>query len=207
MGKTNARLRHLVLGLAVAAAAVLVGCAPQANDVAGGGSTGQDEPAAVDFSWSQEADCAMCHAAESASVEDASCQAAMHEQQGVPCSGCHADEAGLATASRRGHDRIFRPCAPEVDFDRRVDVHELPWGPCGACHRNSRERCARGFAGHDGESARASFVAGPRRHRLFRLPPDACRRRCGRACQENLHRMPSRGRIRVRNLSRGTIGR
>lgn len=126
MGKTNARLRHLVLGLAVAAATVLVGCAPQANDVAGGGGTGQDEPAAVDFSWSQEADCAMCHAAESASMEDASCQAAMHEQQGVPCSGCHADEARLATVHEGATTASSAPA--------RLKSTSIDESTCTSCH-------------------------------------------------------------------------
>ncbi|WP_281656136.1 cytochrome c3 family protein [Eggerthella sinensis] len=81
------------------AALAAAGCTPQApSSTEGGNGDAGDQPVAVAFTWSAEADCAMCHAKEDASMTDASCLAATHEQEGNTCSTCHTDVQGLTKA-------------------------------------------------------------------------------------------------------------
>ena len=91
------RLLALIVAGAVAGCLLAAGCAPQPRSVQPAAESEAEEaaqPAA--FTWSADADCAMCHDKEAASQQDAACGAAQHGD--VACVTCHSDEAGLATA-------------------------------------------------------------------------------------------------------------
>lgn len=76
----------------------LMACAPHASDQSGRGVDSNDKAPAVqvDFAWSEESDCGMCHGEESASFDDSTCGAFSHSAD-TTCVSCHADSAKLAS--------------------------------------------------------------------------------------------------------------
>lgn len=94
--KTRATMRcgAAVLVLAALLAVCAAGCAPQANVAPTETADGQEEPIQVDFSWSEDADCGVCHTKEQASFEDQTCGAFLHAD--MTCTQCHADASALA---------------------------------------------------------------------------------------------------------------
>ncbi|WP_270297435.1 cytochrome c3 family protein [Eggerthella sinensis] len=99
---TKNRGDRLAAALAAAALACTViagisGCAPQASspgeNEAGGESEGSET-----FSWSIDSNCAQCHDVEAGSLDDASCLAATHGNEGLECVDCHTGESELSAA-------------------------------------------------------------------------------------------------------------
>lgn len=102
----------------------MTGCAPK-QGVAGQDAS-SDETAKVDFTWSADSDCAMCHSTESDSLIDASCEiSASHGQ--LACSSCHTDTAGLEEAHEGVDPGNYK--AP-----KRLKDSEVPKEACLSCH-------------------------------------------------------------------------
>ena len=97
MGKMSSRMQRFTLGMvAVVVSVAFVGCAPQVNDVSDTQGASKGQPAAVDFTWSSDADCAMCHTGEQESYGNAACEASLHKD--MACIQCHVDESALQAA-------------------------------------------------------------------------------------------------------------
>lgn len=131
MGKDVNRVAR-AMALAVATSALCLtlascGGAPQP----GGGETAADgasKTMASDqaFTWADDADCSLCHAAQSSSLTDSTCQIAANHA-GLECVQCHADDDelvavhdGLALAETKGAKKLSRT---EVNEDACVACH------------------------------------------------------------------------------------
>lgn len=102
----------------------LAGCAPQEG--AAGQSASAGEPSAAGFTWSADADCAMCHATENDSLTDASCEiSASHGQ--LTCASCHTDTAGLEKA----HDGVD---PGNYKAPKKLKDSEVSPDACLSCH-------------------------------------------------------------------------
>ena len=142
MEKSKKRLiASVVAALMLVSALAALGCAPQA---ATGGAGGDGAPpaeagadaeaaAAAAFEWSAESDCATCHSAEGASMEDTACAASAHASQG--CAGCHADASGLEAAHA---DVAMGDRAP-----KRLKSTSVEEATCPGCHGSYEELAAR----------------------------------------------------------------
>lgn len=79
----------------------LAACAPQtsAQQNEAGKDGGEDKAAAiqVDFTWSEESDCSMCHTEEAASFESSACGAFSHASE-TTCMSCHTEVSQIASA-------------------------------------------------------------------------------------------------------------
>lgn len=127
---TTTKTKASAFALLVAAIALVAfcayGCAPQASSEP---TAANDEKAPVlqgDFTFSSDADCSVCHEAESASMSDAACPAANHAAQ--TCTDCHSDLDGLTSA----HDGV----AYGDKVAKRLKSTEVDESTClaQACH-------------------------------------------------------------------------
>lgn len=95
MHKTNALRGMALCAVCLAACLAAASCAPAAPTEA----PRNEEPVLeVDFAWSPDAECGVCHTVQEASLASIPCAAAVAERSDSPCSVCHAEEAGLAQA-------------------------------------------------------------------------------------------------------------
>lgn len=128
-GKSFAKLTAALATGAVVLA--LAACAPQqatTDELADTGANASDEAAAVQIDWSLESDCAMCHGAESASMDDGACPASTHQAQGATCATCHTDEAALTEAhanAQAGAETPSHLSSSDVSQDACLTCHDL----------------------------------------------------------------------------------
>lgn len=113
---------------------VIVGCSPSDADEQSG--TDQEQPAeqsAIDFVWTSDADCSMCHAVESDSMTDSTCLASIHEQQGNTCNTCHTDMTGL--------EKAHEGATPELAEKRATKLRStiIDEEVCFSCHGSYEE--------------------------------------------------------------------
>lgn len=96
--KTKASAFAFLLTAVGLIAACFYGCAPQgSSDSPSAGAGESDAPVMQgDFTFSDDADCAVCHETESSSTTNASCPASNHAAQ--TCIDCHNDTGGLTAA-------------------------------------------------------------------------------------------------------------
>jgi hypothetical protein len=95
-GVRATKVKVFVLFFAVMA--LLVACAPRTQETSESSATDGDDPSiiSVDFTFSADSDCMVCHETESASLTDAACPASDHAT--LTCTDCHTDIDGLTTA-------------------------------------------------------------------------------------------------------------
>lgn len=127
MGIIRSKARCTV-GAFIAVCAVLAcaGCAPHAADSAKAGDARESPIAAVDFTWSSDSDCSMCHTGELESLQDAAFPAAVHEREAVDCATCHSDESKLSAA----HGGAF----PDSKMPTRLKNTAVSEQICLDCH-------------------------------------------------------------------------
>lgn len=114
--------------LLVAAGAV-AGCAPKTHE----GPLAKDNTITVDFTWSADANCAICHATEDESLTSIPCYAALPEQGGNLCATCHTDAAGLKKAHEGATPALAKEKATKL---RDTTIDE---GACFTCHGSYEE--------------------------------------------------------------------
>ncbi len=112
--------------LATVALMLLVGCAPQESAPKSDSNNSSKQPA-VEFVWSADADCAMCHAVENESMTDATCLASTHEKEGNTCATCHTDKTGL----NKAHEGATPEGAEKAKKLRSTTIDE---NVCLSCH-------------------------------------------------------------------------
>lgn len=134
---TKIRRMHLARCLALAMAMLAVaGCAPQSPDAAGAAATtDSDQPLSVEFAWSKDADCSLCHETESASMDDGSYPASIHQREGSTCSSCHDDETGLGAAHAGTSTSAKTPS--------RLSKTAMSEQTCLGCHESRQTLAAR----------------------------------------------------------------
>ncbi|MEG2477158.1 hypothetical protein [Gordonibacter sp.] len=118
-----------MLGLAAVMMILVVGmaaCAPKASDQ-GAKASQENDSVAVDFAWSADSDCSMCHTKEESSQVDATCLLSQHVD--TTCVSCHIDEAAL-TAS---HDKA----TPEKAVRAVLRDTSVDEASCESCHLRS----------------------------------------------------------------------
>lgn len=105
----------------------LLACAPQRAMQSSEAHDSSDSVSAalVEFTWSNDSDCAMCHDRESASFEDPAYGAFVHAAD-VACSTCHANAEGLSSA----HEGATAEKAAQATL-RATTVQEQS---CESCH-------------------------------------------------------------------------
>ncbi|WP_158544554.1 cytochrome c3 family protein [Eggerthella sinensis] len=127
MRANRMRLRRSVLVLGVVAligGASVAGCAPQQP-----GSSGEKNAAAaeaVSVSWSPTVDCMVCHVDQASSMDDATCLAGAHVSEGLTCSSCHGDDAGLASV----HEGV----TTDDKTPKRLKTTKVTNDGCLSCH-------------------------------------------------------------------------
>lgn len=99
----SALRRLAIAGMAIALTGTLAACAPQqATEGQGLSDTSAEgeEPGAMegDFTFSMDADCAVCHTGEGSSMDDTACLVGTADHESMTCSSCHGDEAALTEA-------------------------------------------------------------------------------------------------------------
>lgn len=124
MGHMRGSARLVLCAACVAGVLAFAGCAPQAPSE--GSRPDRSTPVDVEFAWSAEADCSMCHADEAASMTMAGYPAATHEAEGETCASCHADNAALASA----HEGAL----PSSTMPKRLTKTKVDDTLCLACH-------------------------------------------------------------------------
>ena len=145
MGKTtqlNSQLIQVgIFGATIALVGMLAACAPapaatsasaESGDAPASSQAAADQAetqvAAMEFAWSPEADCTMCHSAEADSLTDATCQiSASHGD--LQCVQCHADTDGLTAA----HEKVE---ASDTKGAKRLKKTEVSSDACLACHQS-----------------------------------------------------------------------
>lgn len=91
-------------------------------------SSASDDTAAVQVEWSLDSDCTMCHATESASMDDSACPASTHQAQGATCATCHNDEAALTQAhanAQAGAETPTHLSSSDVSQDACLTCHNM----------------------------------------------------------------------------------
>jgi hypothetical protein len=94
---TNGATFVLICAAAVVLAACIQGCAPRPLESSGSAET-DDSLATLlgDFTFATDAECAVCHDTEGASLADSACPASNHAT--FACTDCHSDIDGLVGA-------------------------------------------------------------------------------------------------------------
>ena len=119
-------LATMLLACVVAAIVSLSACAPQSGSVqAEGGSSDAAKQDPVAFTWSEDSDCATCHATESGSFSDAKCLAGS-QHQSVACVTCHADKDALSAA----HEGV----SATDKMPEKLKATEVSSAACLSCH-------------------------------------------------------------------------
>lgn len=127
MFKGNKQL--LLLAIAVAVVGCLVGCAPQKQASENDPHAHDDNTAStemVDFEFSQDSDCTLCHTVESESMDDAACLAGLGSHATIECLTCHEFDTSLEKA----HEDVSVGDSPRSSL-KRTQVNETA---CLACH-------------------------------------------------------------------------
>lgn len=116
----------VLMAFFVAAVLSLSGCAPQESSNGAGKQSNEAEAATQTVAWSADSDCSTCHEAESKSLEDSSYLCSTHDQQGLSCMSCHADESALSDAHAKAKDLTKTATKlKKTDVDASV---------CESCH-------------------------------------------------------------------------
>ncbi|MEG0375722.1 MAG: cytochrome c3 family protein [Raoultibacter sp.] len=121
---THNKVLSAMLFCLILATSLIVGCSPQPTSET---KQSDSKQAAVDFTWTADADCATCHTTETASMTDSSCLAFIHEKEGTTCSTCHTDTAGLASA----HKDATNSEAVKV---KKLTATSIDENICFSCH-------------------------------------------------------------------------
>lgn len=114
-------------------AGCLAACAPHAATSGetladSGDSSESTEAASVEFAWSPDADCTMCHSTEATSMTSATHQiGASHGD--VACTTCHTQEEALVTA----HEKVE---ATDTKGAKKLKSTEVPREACLSCHES-----------------------------------------------------------------------
>lgn len=120
--------KRIVWLIALACVAVgLTACAPQPNEgsrAEGGRDAGS---AIVDFEWSSDADCSICHVSEQDSAEDALCLASQHKEE--VCTSCHLSDLSSVHEGVSASDTV----------PKRLKKTEVSDDTCLACHYETKE--------------------------------------------------------------------
>jgi len=123
-----------LVALSVACASVLamcVACAPQTTTVTEG-PTDEGTDSSVEAEWSMESDCAVCHADQQASMENATRAASNHAA--VDCATCHNDE----TALQKSHKGKTADSKKATKLKRsKIDAEA-----CAGCHASDDLKAA-----------------------------------------------------------------
>lgn len=89
--------KSLLLAIACGLAVFLAACSPQSKD--GQASEEQNsDVTAVEFAWSVDSDCGICHENAVLSFGDSSCTASLHADMEDQCLACHDDVSSLEEA-------------------------------------------------------------------------------------------------------------
>ncbi|MEY8562670.1 cytochrome c3 family protein [Eggerthellaceae bacterium 3-80] len=119
----------ILLTAIVLVVGALVGCAPQQQAAENSGNT-QDKNAAavetVDFEFSQDSDCTICHSVESDSMSDSTCLAGLGSHASMECLTCHEFDSSLEKA----HEDVSMGDTPRSSL-KRTSVNE---DACLSCH-------------------------------------------------------------------------
>lgn len=134
-------MKHARIGIAAALCIVcllgatlgLAGCAPQSPRDTNDSPEAKDPVTSVEFAWTPDADCSMCHTTESASMTDQSCLASTHEKEGNTCATCHTDTAGLEKAHEGATPELAEKKATKLR-DTTIDENS-----CFSCHGSYEE--------------------------------------------------------------------
>lgn len=125
----------LILGLAGALLAGGVsGCAPNGSEEPQGDrgkAAAANETAAVEFTWSADADCSTCHGAESSSITDESTVAGIHGAEGDTCATCHIDGVDLAA--------VHEGATTDSKMPKKLKKTKIDEAVCLACHGSGEE--------------------------------------------------------------------
>ena len=117
----------------LALCASLAGCGgtpQQAGGEAGkAGDTAQAAASDAPFSWSADADCGLCHATQSSSLTDSSCQVSANHAN-LQCVQCHTDENGLAAA----HDGVT---LADTKGAKKLSKTSVEQDACVSCHADA----------------------------------------------------------------------
>lgn len=81
----------------------------------------------VEFSWTADSDCGMCHEKDVTSFTNSSCLASKHSALSGKCATCHSDEKGLVAA----HEKVV---AGDVKKNTKLKKTEVPSETCLSCH-------------------------------------------------------------------------
>ena len=127
-------MRALVpAAILLALCASLAGCGgtpQQAGGEAGkAGDTAQAAASDAPFSWSADADCGLCHATQSSSLTDSSCQVSTSHAN-LQCVQCHTDENGLAAA----HDGVT---LADTKGAKKLSKTSVEQDACVSCHADA----------------------------------------------------------------------
>lgn len=112
--------------MTICAVLACAGCAPQAADSTKAENPHESPIASVDFTWSPDSDCSMCHADEAKSLQDSTFPAAVHEREAVECATCHGDESKLSAA----HEGAL----PDSEMPTRLKSTAVAEQVCLDCH-------------------------------------------------------------------------
>lgn len=112
--------------MTICAVLACAGCAPQAADSTKAENPHESPIASVEFTWSPDSDCSMCHAGEARSLQDSTFPAAAHEQEAVECATCHSDESKLSAA----HGGAL----PDSEMPTRLKSTAVAEQVCLDCH-------------------------------------------------------------------------
>ena len=103
---------------------VLLACSPQTNT---SGSNDPDTGAETEFSWTPDANCAMCHDNSVKTLAKLSCEAAQGDPSST-CMTCHADAKEVEAA----HKEVT---LADTEGDQKyLKASRVPMKTCLACH-------------------------------------------------------------------------
>lgn len=113
------------------AVAASTGCAPKASE----GPSAKDPAVEVDFTWSADADCAVCHTTQQDSLAGVPCYGELFAKNGSACIICHADGTGL----KKAHEGA----APEGAKKAKLRDTAIDEQACFGCHGSYEELAAK----------------------------------------------------------------
>lgn len=117
-----------LLAVIVLLAACVYGCAPKESSEPADAQESSETTIQGDFSFSTDADCAICHETQNSSMSNTACAASNHAAQ--TCIDCHSDVDGLTKA----HDGV----AYGDKAAKRLKTTEVDETTCltDACHQS-----------------------------------------------------------------------
>lgn len=114
--------------LCLVGALFAAGCAPKANEGADARGKAEPEVIQVDFTWSPDADCTTCHAAEAGSLSTISCVSGVDAHEGAACTTCHVDNDALGDA--------HEGATADAKMPQRLKKTKVEQQACLACHES-----------------------------------------------------------------------